>query len=97
MTSARGRLVAGGWPVALTDIRVLIFAVDTDWDHVAPWRSTYKVHLLSNTNLDANSGSALELPPIDPPGAGYPAICGGARQLYAPAVSVPPRNSPPST
>jgi polyhydroxyalkanoate synthase subunit PhaC len=46
---AEGRYVAGGRPVALTDIRVPVFAVGTVWDHVAPWRSTYKIHLLVDT------------------------------------------------
>jgi polyhydroxyalkanoate synthase len=41
---AEGRFHAGGRPVVLTDIRVPIFAVGTVWDHVAPWRSTYKIH-----------------------------------------------------
>jgi polyhydroxyalkanoate synthase len=46
---AEGRYVAGARPVALTDIRVPVFAVGTVWDHVAPWRSTYKIHLLVDT------------------------------------------------
>ena len=48
---AEGRLLAGGRPVALTDIRVPLFAVGTEWDHVAPWRSTYKIHLLTDTDV----------------------------------------------
>jgi polyhydroxyalkanoate synthase subunit PhaC len=43
---AEGRYVAGGRPVTLTDIHIPVFAVGTVWDHVAPWRSTYKIHLL---------------------------------------------------
>jgi len=42
---AEGRLVAGGEPVTLADVQVPIFAVGTERDHVAPWRSTYKIHL----------------------------------------------------
>jgi polyhydroxyalkanoate synthase subunit PhaC len=48
---AEGRFEAAGKPVALTDIRVPIFAVGTQWDHVAPWRSTYKIHLLTDTEV----------------------------------------------
>ncbi|MCW0235919.1 MAG: alpha/beta fold hydrolase [Ferrovibrio sp.] len=48
---AEGRFVAGGRPVALSDIRVPVFAVATAWDHVAPWRSVYKLHLLTDTDI----------------------------------------------
>jgi polyhydroxyalkanoate synthase len=65
---AEGRYVAGGRPVALADIRVPVFAVGTVWDHVAPWRSTYKIHLLVDapvtyvlTNGGHNAGIVSEL------------------------------------
>ncbi len=48
---AEGRLRADGRPVALTDIRAPVFSVGTETDHVAPWRSTYKIHLLSDTDV----------------------------------------------
>jgi polyhydroxyalkanoate synthase len=48
---AEGRLVAGGKPIALTDIRVPVFAVSTVADHVAPWRSVYMLHLYADTDI----------------------------------------------
>lgn len=48
---SEGRFVAGGRPVALTDIRVPVFAVATETDHVAPWRSVFKLHLYTDTEL----------------------------------------------
>ncbi len=48
---AAGRYVVDGRPIALTDIRAPVFAVGTETDHVAPWRSAYKVHLLLDTQV----------------------------------------------
>ncbi len=48
---AEGRLQAAGKPIALTDIRAPVFAVGTVRDHVAPWRSTYKIHLMTDTEV----------------------------------------------
>ena len=48
---AEGRFVIAGKPVTLTDIRAPVFAVGTERDHVAPWRSTYKINLQAETEV----------------------------------------------
>lgn len=48
---AEGRFTAEGRPIMLGDIRVPMFAVSTERDHVAPWRSVFKLHFLTDTDL----------------------------------------------
>jgi polyhydroxyalkanoate synthase len=40
---AEGRYVANGETLSLSDVTVPMFVVGTETDHVAPWRSVYKV------------------------------------------------------
>ena len=46
-----GRFEVDGRPISVSDIRVPVFSVGTDKDHVAPWRSVYKMHLYMDTEI----------------------------------------------
>jgi polyhydroxyalkanoate synthase len=48
---AEARYEVAGRPVTLADLRVPLFAVSTVKDHVAPWRSVYKIHFLTDTDV----------------------------------------------
>ncbi len=64
---AEGAMIVDGNPVALRDISVPMFVVGTEWDHVAPWRSVFKIHLAAEgdvtfvlTNGGHNAGIVSE-------------------------------------
>ncbi|MBS3651590.1 polyhydroxyalkanoic acid synthase [Pseudaminobacter sp. 19-2017] len=48
---AAGRFMVEGRPAALQNIRVPMFVVGTERDHVAPWRSVFKIHYLTDTDV----------------------------------------------
>jgi polyhydroxyalkanoate synthase len=48
---AEGRFQVAGRPLALDDIKLPIFLVGTENDHIAPWHSVFKLHLLNDGEL----------------------------------------------
>ncbi len=48
---AEGRYRTDGRTIALTDIHIPLFCVGTVTDHVAPWRSVFKIQLLTDTDV----------------------------------------------
>jgi len=48
---AASRYLVDGRPISLRNIRVPMFVVGTERDHIAPWRSVYKIHYLSSTDI----------------------------------------------
>ena len=69
-----GRCQVAGRAISLSDIDVDIFAVATRDDHVAPWRSVYKLHLFTESELCfvlASGGHNVGV--VNPPGDSFPA------------------------
>ena len=48
---SEGRYPVDGRPVSLSDIDTPIFCVATTKDHVAPWRSVFKLHYLTSAEI----------------------------------------------
>ncbi|EKE09308.1 MAG: hypothetical protein ACD_16C00193G0005 [uncultured bacterium] len=46
-----GKFIIGGNPVTLEDITVPIFSVATQKDHISPWKSVYKIHFFTDTEI----------------------------------------------
>lgn len=88
---ACGRYLVNYQPVALTDIACPIFCLGTQRDHVAPWRSVYKIHLLTDveaTFLLTSGGHNVGIvnPPAGEviPGHGYQVLSRAHDSLYLP-------------
>jgi polyhydroxyalkanoate synthase subunit PhaC len=48
---AEGRFRVAGRPLALGDMKLPMFVVGTERDHIAPWHSVFKLHLLNDGEL----------------------------------------------
>jgi polyhydroxyalkanoate synthase len=48
---SHGKYKVDGMTISLTDLDLPIFAVGTEKDHVAPWKSVYKIHHLTDADV----------------------------------------------
>lgn len=48
---SNGKFTVGGQLIALSNIKVPIFSVATQKDHISPWKSVYKIHLFTDTEI----------------------------------------------
>ncbi|MBX3606176.1 MAG: alpha/beta fold hydrolase [Piscinibacter sp.] len=79
---AEGRYRVRGRPVAVQDIRLPVFCVATERDHVSPWRSVYKIHLLTDTDMDfVLTGGGHNVGIVNPPTG--PGAFAGAHYRHA--------------
>jgi polyhydroxyalkanoate synthase len=83
---AEGRYLVEGRPISLSDIHTPMFVVGTIRDHVAPWKSTYKVHFLTDAEvtfvLTSGGHNAGIVAPPGQPGHHYQVQCKPADAPY---------------
>ena len=48
---AEGKYLVKSKPISLTDITVPVFVVATERDHVSPWRSVFKINMLTSSDV----------------------------------------------
>ncbi|MBA3813535.1 MAG: alpha/beta fold hydrolase [Alphaproteobacteria bacterium] len=48
---SNGKFTVRGRPIALNDIKAPIFSVATQKDHISPWKSVFKLHLFTDTEI----------------------------------------------
>ena len=83
---AEGRYRVDGKPIALSDLHAPMFVVGTRRDHVAPWKSTYKIHFLADAEItyvltDCGHNAGI----VAPPGKGaraYQMLTKGEHEPY---------------
>lgn len=83
---AEGRYMVDGKPVALSDLHAPMFVVGTLRDHVAPWKSTHKIHFLANADvtyvLTSGGHNAGIVAPPDEEGHRYQVLTKRAGEPY---------------
>lgn len=65
---SEGRFMVGGQVISLSDIKTPIFCVATEKDHVAPWRSVFKLHYFTPAEItfvltDGGHNAGIANPP----------------------------------